>query len=322
MGKDYYSILGVSRDAGPDQLKKAYRKLALKWHPDKHPDPEAKRVAGEHFKDVAEAYDVLSDPEKKKIYDQFGEEGLKGGAPNMGGMGGRTFIYHGVDPTEIFSRFFGSHSPFEDFGFGGGLRSMSFVMGGDDAFGMADMSPPRKPQVFTVDLNLSLDDLYRGTRKRLKITRTRFERGGRRQQEEKFLEVDVKPGWKDGTKVTFAGEGDQAQPGTPPGDIVFVVKGKPHPKFTRNGNHLIHKVSISLKEALLGTRIQIDTLDSRRLTVEVPGVINPRTRKVISNEGMPISKAPGTKGDMIVEFDISFPSRLTQEQQAVVTRLF
>lgn len=321
MGKDYYGILGVSRDAGPDQLKKAYRKLALKWHPDKHPDPEDKRKAEEHFKDVAEAYDVLSDPEKKKIYDQFGEEGLKGGTPMGGGMGGtRTFVYSGVDPSEIFSRFFGSHSAFDDMGFGGGFRSMSFVMGDDLFSGMHEPSV-KKPQVFTVDLNLSLEDLYNGIRKRLKITRTRFDRG-RRQQEEKFLEVDVKPGWKDGTKVTFAGEGDQNQPNAPPGDIVFVVKGKPHPKFTRSGNHLIYQANVSLRDALLGTRIQIDTLDKRRLTVEVPGVINPKTRKVISNEGMPISKAPGTKGDMIVEFNIQFPSHLTQDQRAAIIKYF
>eukprot|EP01054_Gregarina_sp_Poly1_P007498 Gregarina_sp_Poly_1__7497@NODE_4182_length_696_cov_154_446741_g2754_i0_p1_GENE_NODE_4182_length_696_cov_154_446741_g2754_i0NODE_4182_length_696_cov_154_446741_g2754_i0_p1_ORF_typecomplete_len160_score25_79DnaJ/PF00226_31/4_7e26GpFAR1/PF05823_12/0_12_NODE_4182_length_696_cov_154_446741_g2754_i0160639 len=159
MGKDYYGILGVGKDATADQLKKAYRKLALKWHPDKHPDPDAKRKAEEHFKDVAEAYDVLSDPEKKKIYDQFGEEGLKG--MGSGGMGGtRTFVYSGVDPSEIFSRFFGSHSPFDDFG-GGTFRTINFAMGDDIFMGMPESSAPRKPQVFTVDLNLSLDDLYK-----------------------------------------------------------------------------------------------------------------------------------------------------------------
>eukprot|EP01056_Protomagalhaensia_sp_Gyna25_P004405 Protomagalhaensia_sp_Gyna_25__4404@NODE_401_length_3562_cov_87_679251_g307_i0_p1_GENE_NODE_401_length_3562_cov_87_679251_g307_i0NODE_401_length_3562_cov_87_679251_g307_i0_p1_ORF_typecomplete_len332_score69_39DnaJ_C/PF01556_18/6_8e42DnaJ/PF00226_31/1_9e26DnaJ/PF00226_31/4_9e03RPT/PF13446_6/0_24_NODE_401_length_3562_cov_87_679251_g307_i025243519 len=331
MGKDYYSILGVPRDASPEQLKKAYRKLALKWHPDKHPDPEAKRKAEEHFKDVAEAYDVLSDPEKKKIYDQFGEEGLKGGmgSGGPGGMGGRTFVYHGVDPSEIFSRFFGTRSPFEDFGmgmgFGGpGFSHMSFVM--DDDFGSIRMggggTPSRKPPTFTVDLNLTLEELYKGAHKRLKITRTRFDKN-RRYQEEKFIELDVKPGWKDGTKITFGGEGDQQGPNHPPGDIVFVVKAKQHSNYARSGNHLMHKVSITLKEALIGTVINVHTLDGRRLTVEVPGVVNARTRKVISNEGiaerldfigtilisgMPISKVPGAKGDLIIEFDIQFPA--------------
>lgn len=227
----------------------------------------------------------------------------------------------GVDPSDLFSRFFGSHSPFDDMGFGSGFKSVSFMMGDDGFMDIGNSSGSRKPQAFTVDLNLSLDELYKGCHKRLKITRTRFSMG-RRHQEEKFLDIDVKSGWKDGTKVTFAGEGDQAQPNTPPGDLIFVVRGKNHPRFTRNGNHLIHKISISLKEALLGTKLQINTLDNRRLFIDVPGVINPRTRKVVSNEGMPISKSPGAKGDMIVEFDIQFPSRLTPEQQRIVTQLF
>eukprot|EP01053_Blabericola_migrator_P003511 Blabericola_migrator_1__3510@NODE_2040_length_3379_cov_208_454710_g1295_i0_p2_GENE_NODE_2040_length_3379_cov_208_454710_g1295_i0NODE_2040_length_3379_cov_208_454710_g1295_i0_p2_ORF_typecomplete_len338_score65_86DnaJ_C/PF01556_18/3_4e03DnaJ_C/PF01556_18/1_7e50DnaJ/PF00226_31/3_9e25_NODE_2040_length_3379_cov_208_454710_g1295_i022833296 len=335
MGKDYYGILGVPKDATPDQLKKAYRKMAMKWHPDKHPDPDAKAKAEEHFKDVAEAFDVLSDPEKKKIYDQYGEEGLKGGMPGGGGMGGRTFVYSGVDPSEIFSRFFGTSSPFSSGFDDAGFRHMSFVMDGDDIFsgirmgnmgpmgmrGMGDSSPPLRPASYSVDLNLTLEELYKGTHKRLKVTRARYERG-RRQQEEKFIELDVKPGWKDGTKITFPGEGDQPGPNRPPGDIVFVTKSKAHPKFVRQGNHLVHRVYISLKEALLGTKIQVDTLDGRRLNLDVPGVVNPKTRKVLSNEGMPISKAPGSKGDLIIEFDIQFPAGLAESQRALVRQLF
>lgn len=336
MGKNYYKILGVEKDANPDQLKKAYRKLAMKWHPDKHQSEKAKKQAETMFKDIAEAYDVLSDPEKKKIYDAFGEEGLKGGVgpggmPNMSASGGpnvRTFVYTGVDPSDLFSQFFGRHSQFfdDDMGssMGGGIGSfmsgspfeMSMGMG-HDAFGRA---PTRsQPKQYVVDLKVTLEDILRGGRKKLKVTRQRFG-AHQRIQEEKILEVAIKPGWKDGTKITFSGEGDQESPSKAPGDVVFIVKTQPHPRFVRNGDHLIYATKITLAEALTGKKVPIDLLDGRKILVNCQPVITPNYRKLVANEGIPNSKT-GERGDLIIEFDIVFPSRLGADQAEKIAQL-
>ncbi|PHJ25099.1 heat shock protein [Cystoisospora suis] len=335
MGKDYYKILGVSRDASDADLKKAYRKLAMKWHPDKHGDAEAKKKAEAQFKDIAEAYDVLSDKEKRTIYDQYGEEGLKGGGMPSGGGGGggvRTnFVYREVDPSELFSRFFGSDRMFfggdDDFGpfagvsVGGHAGGFPFRMhhaAGGGSFG--SRGGPSKPKTYEVDLTLSLEELYTGTKKKLKITRTRY-RNGQVVKEDNVLSIDVKPGWKEGTKITFAGEGDQDSPSSPPGDVVFVVKTKPNSRFVRDGNHLIHKVSIPLVKALTGFTVPIESLDGRSLKVKVDTIVTPKSRKIVPNEGMPVSKRPGEKGDLILEFDIHFPKSLTEDQKSKLKEL-
>nr|BAN65507.1 protein with DnaJ domain, DNJ1/SIS1 family [Babesia bovis] len=312
MGKDYYSILGVSRGSNDAELKKAYRKLAMQWHPDKHPDPVAKQKAEDMFKNVSEAYDVLSDPEKRKIYDQFGEEGLKGtaGGPNQG-AGTTQYVYTGVDPSELFKRFFSTDRGFM---FNGNFGD---DMGGfGDAFQMhhTTHSRPSKSVNYELDLPVTLEELYTGTTKKMKITRKRFS-GNTEYKEEQILKVDVKAGWKDGTKLTFAHEGDQASPTSPPGDLIFIIRSKPHPRFTRDGNNLIYKFTVPLVKALTGFQATLTTLDNRRVTTRIVDVVSPSYRKVIPNEGMPISKSPSHRGDLILEFDITFPRTLTPEQK-------
>ena len=279
-GKDFYKVLGVAKDATEDQIKKAYRKMALKYHPDKNKSPGAE----EKFKEVAEAYEVLSDPKKKEVYDKYGDEGLKGGAP--GGPEGNNFQYtfHG-DPHETFRMFFGDENPFGSFFFGGpgggrgGNSRMFFGNSGgehmdidDDPFhsfgmggglggmpgmpgGMHGGSPHRKRQDPAVvhNLQVSLEDIYKGTSKKMKITRKVLNPDGRSvRTEDKVLTIDIKPGWKAGTKVTFPKEGDQT-PNNVPADIAFVIKDKPHPLFTRDGSDIKYKVKIGLREV----RVQI-----------------------------------------------------------------
>ncbi len=274
--KDFYKVLGVSRDATEDQIKKAYRKMALKYHPDKNKSPGAE----EKFKEVAEAYEVLSDSKKKEMYDKYGEDGLKSGAP--GGPEGNTFsyTYHG-DPHETFRMFFGDENPFGNFfpfgggqthGMGGGRpggNRMFFSAGGDpmemddDPFnfgggfggmhgmphGMHGMGQRKRQDPAVVrDLNVTLEDVYRGATKKMKITRKVLNPDGQSVRvEDKVLTIDIKPGWKAGTKVTFPKEGDQT-PNNVPADIVFVVKDKPHPTFTREGSDLRYKVKLGLRE--------------------------------------------------------------------------
>lgn len=337
MGKDYYKILGISRGASDDDIKKAYRKLALKYHPDKNKEPGAE----EKFKEVAEAYEILSDSKKKDIYDKYGEEGLKMGAGGSGaGPGpqgnspnGYTYTWSG-DPNETFRMFFGNNNPFSGFfgeegdedggvgGFGGFPGIFRFSsgfggpggVGGPGASGMhqqmgmggANVSSKKKAQDPPIyhDLLVSLEDISTGTTKKMKISRKVLGPDGRSTHlEDKVLTIDIKPGWKAGTKITFPREGDQS-PNTVPSDIVFIVKDKPHPFFKRDGCDLIFTSRITLRESLLGATIQIPTLDGRKKQVQLSEVISPATEKRIAGEGLPYPKQINKKGDIVVKFDI------------------
>ncbi len=330
MGKDYYNILGISRDASESEIKKAYRKLALKYHPDKNKSPGAE----DKFKLAAEAYEVLSDPQKKSTYDRFGEEGVKGNASAGGFNGGSFSFQQGTDPHKIFESFFGGQDPFSSstggFNFmnmGGpsGARSNPFVpeemdfepFGMGSSFGRQGGSKKKDPAI-EKDLNLTLEELYQGSTKKLKITRRVLHPDGTSSHQDKILTITTKPGWKEGTKITFPEEGDQ-YPGRIPADIIFIVKQKPHIHFKREGNDLIYTVPISLRDALCSSShvinegppsITILTFNGRTIEIPITTVITPYTRIPIIGEGMPLSKSPNTKGHLIVTFDIKFPEQL------------
>jgi len=313
-----YSVLYLTANLG------LTCKLAIKWHPDKHPDPADKRKAEEMFKNIAEAYEVLSDKEKRPLYDQYGEDGLKGGS----GVQYETNSARMAE--EVFSRFFnssGRSGGFYDDEYSG---PSIFNMGGG-AFGpflqssRSTSSRGSKPKPCEIPLSLSLEEIYSGCTKRLKVTRTRWKEDGStvsQMKEDKVVQIDIKPGWKDGTRITFNGEGDQEMPQSQPGDIVFIVKSKPHDRFVRDGNHLIHKVHISLYQALSGFVSTVRTLNDRRIEVKIDEIVFPQKRKIVANEGMPVSKRPGEKGDLILEFDIQFPTRpFTADQKARLKEL-
>lgn len=358
MGRDYYAVLGVGRNASEDELRKAYRKLALKWHPDKN--PQAKEAAQRKFQEVSEAYEVLSDKDKRAVYDQWGEEGLKGGPPPSagpqsatggdgpggfhystsssssfpggfssfpGGAGG--FSFHSTDASKIFEQFFGTSNPMEAERadpmasmFGGmdgmfaGMRGPGMRSSGLRGAGRASAAAPDK---LTRELECSLEQLYAGCTKKLKLTRKVFDEATQTlREEQKLLEVHVKPGWKDGTKLTFAGEGD-ALPGRPPQDIVLVVRQKPHDKWVREGDDLRYRAKISLKSALLGEgALAVTTLDGREVSVPLGGVVAPGATRVVRGEGMPLQRRPGTRGDLLVEFDVQFPAALSEQQKQLV----
>ena len=139
-------------------------------------------------------------------------------------------------------------------------------------------------------------------------------------QVEEILTIDVKPGWKKGTKITFPEKGNES-PSMMPADIVFIIEEKPHDVFTREGNDLVMTQKISLVEALTGYTVQLTTLDGRSLSRQVNSVIHPSYEEVIPGEGMPIPKEPGKKGNLRVKFSIKFPSRLTSDQKAGIKRL-
>ncbi|XP_010044095.2 dnaJ homolog subfamily B member 1 [Eucalyptus grandis] len=336
MGVDYYRVLQVDRQAKDDDLKKAYRKLAMKWHPDKNPNN--KKDAEAKFKQISEAYDVLSDPQKRAVYDQYGEEGLKGQFPPpgaggyseaaaAGGGGPTSFRFNPRSADDIFSEFFGFTSPFGDMGGSrsGGGSNFPRGMFGEDIFatlrsGGGEGSMPRKAPPIERTLPCSLEDLYKGTTKKMKISRDVMDSSGRPTTVEEILTIEIKPGWKKGTKITFPEKGNE-QRGIVPSDLVFIIDEKPHGVFKRDGNDLVVTQKISLVEALTGYTAQITTLDGRDLTVPINSVIGPTYEEVVKGEGMPIPKEPSRKGNLRIKFNIKFPTRLTSEQKAGIKKL-
>ncbi|CAI0461066.1 unnamed protein product [Linum tenue] len=308
MGVDYYKILQVDRSASDDDLKKAYRKLAMKWHPDKN--PTNKKDAEAKFKQISEAYEVLSDSQKRAVYDQYGEEGLKGQVPPPNAASGASYLFNPRSADDIFAEVFGQSSPFGDI----------FGSYGEGGGGSMHQSAPRKAGPIENKLPCSLEELYKGTTKKMKISREIVDVSSKSMQVEEILTIDIKPGWKKGTKITFPEKGNE-QPGIIPADLVFIIDEKPHPVFTRDGNDLVVSQKISLAEALTGYTVHLTTLDGRSLTIPVNNVIHPTYEEVVSREGMPIPKDPSRRGNLRVKFNIRFPTRLTTEQKAGIKKL-
>uniref|UniRef100_A0A2P2JAB3 Uncharacterized protein MANES_09G105500 n=2 Tax=Rhizophora mucronata TaxID=61149 RepID=A0A2P2JAB3_RHIMU len=335
MGADYYKILQVDRNAKDDDLKKAYRKLAMKWHPDKNPNN--KKEAEAKLKQISEAYDVLSDPQKRAVYDQYGEEGLKGqvpppGAGGFGSDGGSTtFRFNPRSADDIFPEFFGFSGPFGGMGdLGGGSRASNSgfprSMFGDDIFSSFRATAGegsnlmRKGAAIERPLPCSLEDLYKGTTKKMKISRDVADYSGRPTTMEEILTIEIKPGWKKGTKITFPEKGNE-QRGVIPSDLVFIIDEKPHGVFKRDGNNLIVTQKISLVEALTGYTALVTTLDGRDLSISINSIISPAYEEVVKGEGMPIPKEPSKKGNLRIKFNIKFPAKLASEQKTGLKRL-
>ncbi|KAJ9677309.1 hypothetical protein PVL29_022351 [Vitis rotundifolia] len=331
MGVDYYNILKVNRNASEDDLRRAYRRLAMIWHPDKN--PSNKREAEAKFKQISEAYDVLSDPQKRLIYDLYGEEALKSGQvppPPASTRGGPqhhnhhpnpSFRFNPRDADDIYEEFFGPDGSGTGAGGGGGGRSGVYK----DGFfrtsnGDYGSQAPRKAAPVENLLPCSLEELYKGAKKKMKISRTISDAFGKIRTVEEILSIDIKPGWKKGTKITFPEKGNQ-EPGVIPADLIFVVDEKPHLVFKRDGNDLLVDREITLLEALTGKALELKTLDGRILDIQLTDIVKPGYEMVVPNEGMPISKEPSRKGNLRIKFDVKYPSRLTSEQKSDLKRV-
>ncbi|KAH9742695.1 J domain-containing protein [Citrus sinensis] len=261
--------------------------------------------------------------------------------PDAGGPGGASFFSTGEGPTsfrfnprsadDIFAEFFGFSHPFGGMGGGGGgMRGSRFAGGlfGDDMFGpfgeggggSMGGGGARKAPPIENKLPCSLEDLYKGTTKKMKISREIADISGKTMQVEEILTIDVKPGWKKGTKITFPEKGNE-QPNVIPADLVFVIDEKPHSVFTRDGNDLIVTQKISLAEALTGYTVHLTTLDGRSLNIPINNVIHPTYEEIVPKEGMPLQKDPSKRGNLRIKFNIRFPTRLTAEQKAGIKKL-
>ncbi|PIN88374.1 hypothetical protein AB205_0134660 [Aquarana catesbeiana] len=277
----YYDVLGVKPNATPDELKKAYRKLALKYHPDKNPNE------GERFKQISQAYEVLSDAKKRDLYDKGGEQAIK-----EGGMGGSGF----GSPMDIFDMFFG-----------GGGRMQRERRGRGGRKGAVECCPNCRGSGMQIRIHQigpgmvqqiqSVCPECQGQGERINPKdRCKSCNGRKIVREKKILEVHIDKGMKDGQKITFAGEGDQ-EPGLEPGDIIIVLDQKDNAIFTRRGEDLLMHMEIELVEALCGFQKPIVTLDNRTIIITShPGqVVKHGDIKCVLNEGMPFFRRPYEK---------------------------
>ncbi len=301
--RDYYDVLGVTKAANADEIKKAYRKLAMKFHPDKNPND---KKAEEKFKEISEAYDILQDDEKRKAYDQFGHLGASGGFRPEG------------NPFEGFARSGGARSGgFNYNATGGGAESFQDVFG--DIFGdifqgrrSGAGAGPRPSRARGADLrytlNVSFEEAATGTEKTISFIRQRS--GG---EESAKLSVTVPAGVKTGQRLKLRGEGDAGPGGGSVGDLYVIVNVQEHSLFKRVENDVHLDLPLSFGDAVLGTTVQIPTLTGRASLKVPPGTPSGQTFRLKGKGFSAISG--GGQGDMLVKVVIDVPRDLTSEQK-------
>lgn len=354
--RDYYEILEITKDASADQIKKAYRKKALKFHPDKNPDDPG---AEQKFKEAAEAYEVLRDPNKRSRYDQFGHAGVKNGAPG-GGFGG------GMSMDDIFSQF---GDIFEDFGFGGGF-------GGRSRGGRRRVN---RGSNLRVKVKLTLEEITHGVNKKIKVnkyvtcetcqgtgakdgssyqscstcngmgqvtqvtntflgqmqtTTTCPSCGGEGKtisqkcpdcagngivKGEEVISLDIPSGVEHGMQLSVSGKGNAAARGGIPGDLIVLVEQVEHEYFSRDGYNLLYNLYISFPDAVMGTTVQVPTIDGKAKVKIEPGT-QPGKILRLRNKGVPFLQR-SARGDQLINVNIWTPQELSKEEKQMLEKL-
>lgn len=305
---DHYKVLGVEPTATPDEIKKAYRKAALSNHPDRN--PETKEKAEQKIKEINAAYECLGDEKKRKEYDLTSKMPF-GGTGGCGFSAKRAHFQHHFHNHFNFAQQDPFRNPFkgafdEEY-ISAGLGSQYFK---NTAFGEKSRKRPRKATLkkgdpCEYDLCSTLDDLYNGKKKKMKINRRRLQPDGTYKKEETVLTIDIKQGWKEGTKITFHNEGNES-PGFSAGDIIFKIKEMSHSHLKREGSDIHYTAEISLSDALNGGTTKVKHFNETH-SFKFEPLRNTEERKRIKGWGMPISKTPGTFGDLLVKFEIALP---------------
>jgi len=305
MVKGYYEALSITRAATIADVKKAYRKLSLKHHPERSAGPKAE--AEIVFSEISEAYDVLSNPARRAIYDQYGEKGLKEGIPDgHGGLKGGKYRFNN-NALEIFSAFFGTSSPFADILGTTGEEPPAFY---GDLTGMQLPFAKQKAPAIVAQLEVTLAEVYNGANKVVAYTRKKLTEEGVTVDEAVESQLEVKPGSDEGVLTVLEGMGDQGVHYLP-GDVEVELVLLPDPLWSREGNNLLYKHELTLAEALCGKIVEVPTFDGRELAVPVTQVIAPGDSQTVSGEGI-------LGADLIVCFEIQFPKTLTMEQKKVI----
>jgi curved DNA-binding protein len=302
--KDYYKILGVSKNASQDEIKKAYRGLAVKYHPDKNP---GNKQAEERFKEVSEAYEVLRDPEKRKKYDQLGSNWKQFQNAGAGGFdfskfyrgtpGGGTYYFEGdigdmfgnggKGFSDFFNAFFGNFS-----GSAGGFRNQRQPVRGND---------------LQAEIAISIVEAYRGTSRILHVDGQK-------------LRITIKPGAYNGQELRIKGKGKKGLKGGAGGDIYIKIKVFPDKKYSLEGNDIIIKTDVDLYTAVLGGKIELNSL-AGKLSIPVPKGSQNGSKLRLRGKGMPLYGKPGVSGDLYVQLNIMIPRNLNQEEASLFKRL-
>ena len=284
MKRDYYEVLGVDRNVSQSDLKKAFKRLAIKYHPDKNP---GNKEAEDKFKEAAEAYEVLSDPSKRTTYDQFGHQGVNSSFGQSG--------FRNVDINDIFNNIFGGDEIFGDiFGdiFGGGMRR-----------------GPRRGRNIQMSLDLSLEDAVFGKSIEITLPNTR-----------KKVSVNIPAGVDTGNKIRLSGEGEPSQYGGDNGDLFIVVNVLSHEFFEREANHLYCEIPLRIDQAILGDEIEVPTL-TKKVLLKIPP--ETQTGKVFKLRDLGAGSLHGnSKGDLFIRVVVETPSKISGEQKKNISDAF
>ena len=306
MAEDYYQVLGVKREAPAEEIKKAYRKLAQKFHPDKVKGD--KRQAEEQFKKISEAYAVLSNPEKRKAYDEVGSQAFHTKYTQEDIFKGFDFgeIFDTGISENIFSRLFG--------GLGGrprGGRSRVFRYGGGPGGDYQAQARALKGEDLQVEMPITLHEMAFGTEKLVS-----FASNGQ------IVKVSVKipPGALPGKRLRIPGKGRPGPMGGPPGDLFIKLREQEHPVFKREGNDLYVDRHIRFTEATLGTKVTAPTLDGKTMSLKVPPGTQSHTKMRLKNYGIPYANGK-TRGDQFVRIIVDTPTNLTKKQKTLLEEL-
>ncbi len=318
--ENYYEILELPRTCSQEEISESFRRLSLKYHP-KLSSPENSAVNEFKFQQLAEAYEVLSDPNKKGIFDIYGKEGLYNGIVDKNGnlKGGYKFL---GNAHEIFEKFMGTSNP--------------FTLKGESEKGFYDEVKIENknvkedlPQHIDLDLECTLEELYNGCMKNIKYKKRVITFDFRTTEEkEASLDIEIFRGYDKNTVLHFKGLGHQC-PGMKDSDLIVHIKEKKHKCFQRvNKNDLIYVHKIDLAQALNSEPVRFTTLDGRKLNISIDEVISPSTVKIVPGEGMPIFENEMNvrdlnvkKGDLFIKFDIKFPEYIDPVKKAEITNL-
>ncbi|OIP97337.1 molecular chaperone DnaJ [candidate division WWE3 bacterium CG09_land_8_20_14_0_10_39_24] len=304
MAKDYYEILGVSKNASIEDIKKAYKKLAKEHHPDVAKD---KAAAEKRFKEINEAYHVLSDPEKKRMYNQFGHTGMGGGHAGQGPFAG--------DQSGAWGPFTWSYTTSQ----GGGNAGFDFGNFTDpfdifeEVFGFRGFSGARKPRKgrnLYYSLEVSFAESIQGVEKKVVVNETN-------------LSIKIPAGLSDGTEIRYAGYGEEGPAGAEKGDLFITIKVKPHPKLVIQGDDVFSVEEISFAQAVLGDTLEVDAIDPNsptavsRIKLKIPAGTQPNTQFRLRGKGKPKVRGFG-RGDHYIQILVTIPARISRQQKKLL----